>query len=404
MRRWFKRRHTKVGQPPTDPHTSTLTQATTLDDPHSVPMPWGGEPPPGLAPVLAGRLEPAMLTWRGTTSEWVVWKEADERGHSVSLSSAPSTLNVITYNIWFDESHQRPRFDAMLNLLFNPDKDSTEWPDVIALQEVTSKTAAWLLQDTRVREHYCVTDPAITIFETFYGVVSLIAKRLVPSASAEYYRFGAPLVTDTGAHLPGMSVMGRGVLIVRSHAMGVAVGNVHLESPMPRILPETRRAQLLLCTTLLERAAATLGDPSSGTHTGDMKRWFLMGDFNFVSEAEDAGIRDAGGVDLWSLWRPDDQGMTFDHRANRNIRSPYTTRPDRIIARHDLVPTTPVTRAPANAVDAIPDAAASPPDVTTSTTPAIPPGTIGMVGQDCCPGLSVPPSDHLGLTASVPML
>ena len=163
--------------------------------------------------------------------------------------------------------------------------------------------------------------------------------------------------------------MGRGLLSVRAGG-GLALGNVHLESPMARVQPATRRAQLELCTALLAQeavstiarartsvaetssssssssssAAAGAGAPSAavpqdGSSSGggaattaasadnggddNIGRWFLLGDFNFVSEDEDPGIPGAGAVDLWAVLRPGEAGHTFDHRANANIRQPY---------------------------------------------------------------------------------
>jgi hypothetical protein len=161
--------------------------------------------------------------------------------------------------------------------------------------------------------------------------------------------------------LPGMSGMGRGLLSVRTCGGRLALGNVHLESPVASVKPETRRAQLELCTALLteavaakskralaavavtkspsiEAAASTAPEASAadgdaggrtdgedhddsgggGGGDDDGTRWFLLGDFNFTSDSENPGIPESGAVDLWETFCPGEEGFSFDFRVNAN--------------------------------------------------------------------------------------
>lgn len=215
------------------------------------------------------------------------------------------------------------------------------------------------LQDSRIRDHYLVTDSHRTIAEIFYGCVSLVSP-LVHPTFATYASFGAPLLTDTGKIMPGCSNMGRGLLSVNT-ATGLSLGNVHLESPTPwGILSATRRAQLQLCSALLGESVAE--------HEGG--QWYLSGDFNLCSDGENSSISAAGGVDLWSELRPHDLGLTFDCHNNANIREKYASRPDRVVAQ----------------------CIESGPPVE---------GSIQRLGLDVIDGISRQPSDHFGLLATV---
>jgi endonuclease/exonuclease/phosphatase family metal-dependent hydrolase len=183
-----------------------------------------------------------------------------------------------------------------------------------------------------------------------YGVITIVAKHL-HVVSASYADFGG-----VGHGTLGHSPMRRGLLQV-STADGVTFGNVHLESPVAGVLLATRRAQLHLAAALLREAAHT--------HSGG--RWFLVGDFNFFQDSEDAGIAEVGATDLWPLLQPDDKGYTWD---GENVNTDWNTqkRPDRIIAQtlgQDIS------------------------------------GSVVMLGVNDLPGISRPPSDHFGLLASL---
>jgi hypothetical protein len=53
---------------------------------------------------------------------------------------------LLSYNIWFDKSNQRKRFECMLDVVFPTTAAVDEWPDFVAMQEVTKTTATWLCE------------------------------------------------------------------------------------------------------------------------------------------------------------------------------------------------------------------------------------------------------------------
>lgn len=286
------------------------------------------------------------------------------------LPSSP--CRVATYNTWFSPKHRTKRFAALMDILLPEAAGPASWPACVLLQEVCKETAALVLAHPRVREHYFVTDPSVALSDNWYGVVTLVARRLGPAArySALYYSFGAQLHADDGTSLPGRSNQGRGLLSVQTPD-GCVFGNVHLESPVPGVLPSTRRDQLALACAALEAEWAERAelDDAKVRHVG----WCLAGDFNFCSPAEDVGIVGAGGADVWAVSRPGELGNTFDSRCNTNVDGHWVKRPDRVVVRADSF------EAPANKEA----------------------DTIVLLGEDAIPGIGVQPSDHFGLLATL---
>eukprot|EP00040_Diaphanoeca_grandis_P000361 m.15201 g.15201 ORF g.15201 m.15201 type:complete len:378 (+) comp10481_c0_seq1:1-1134(+) len=239
------------------------------------------------------------------------WKDAT---FNPSGSVLPKEITVISYNIWFDKRQQRERFDALMVLL---EKNAAH---VIALQEVCAPTALWIMENKFVQKNYHITCASVVTRENWYGQLTLVSNKLDATVSSSYYSF---------AGLDGskrISVLGRGLLEVVIHGCNdkhassstsaIAVGNVHLESPIQGVTAATRAEQLAKC----------------GLHLSDSADTFvLMGDFNFMSKYEDPAITSCAMEDVWAKLRPDDLGLTYDGPTNNNIQSSFQSRPDRIV-------------------------------------------------------------------------
>lgn len=281
----------------------------------------------------------ALFGWCANDASWK--RVCRSQTSAIEDLKTPSQMKVMTYNVWFDKSHKAERFSACVDIIKH------EYPDVVALQEMTPEAANWLMTDPTIRDRYWMTSPRVITLNNSYGLLTLVSRTLSPTASnlsATYHDFGdlSPLC-------------GRGVqVIVLQLAQGatVALGNTHLESPIKGVLPEHREAQLQCSARILSETS----------------RFLCMGDFNFCSEDETRAIHDLGLNDVWLEMNPDDTTATFDWRRNRNVnqRRRYVSRPDRIISSSGWTPT-----------------------------------EIRLVGEDIVSSIGVPPSDHFGIIATM---
>lgn len=253
-------------------------------------------------------------------------------------------LRVLTFNIWFADRHQAERTEELLRILDAADAD------VVALQEVTERSASWILSSPMVRDRYLVTSPSLVTLENWYGMMTLVARRLQGIHRAEYCSFGSPL-----------STLGRGLLrvdVAIEAKASISVGNVHLESPVQGVTADHRASQLRLCTSLLQQPAAMSSADAS------IQGCILVGDFNFVDEAESARIGERGFLDCWTCLK-ETPTPTFDYRRNQNITKRFISRPDRITCSKGLRPQ-----------------------------------GVELVGEQPILSTGLPPSDHFGLFAA----
>ncbi len=188
-----------------------------------------------------------------------------------------SRLTVVTFNVWFAEFEFRRRTTALLRILRECDAE------VIALQEVTPRLLAVLLQTPWIRSRYALSDIFGASVEP-YGV--LLLSRL----PIHEWRFH-PLPTN----------MDRSLLTATAHVNGAhfTFAAVHLESL--RASAPVRAAQLSRIFSLLKPNAHQV----------------LMGDFNFCAAwgAENDRLAPAY-LDLWPAVNPHSPGYTEDPEAN----------------------------------------------------------------------------------------
>ena len=136
-------------------------------------------------------------------------------------SKLPTSIKIVTYNIWFDPHEWKKRTGALLDLIVN-----VELTDVVCLQEVAPKVMGRILQHEDVRNCYRVTDTG-PCYKTLgsHGVVMMI-RRSLPAPAIEWLS------------LP--TAMGRSGLIA-NFGLDLAIATVHLESLQNQ---ETRAKQL----------------------------------------------------------------------------------------------------------------------------------------------------------------
>merc|ERR1740123_298311 len=138
----------------------------------------------------------------------------------------------MTQNVWFDPSNKEQRFLMLIELI------EREAPHVVALQEMTLDAANWLMASDYIRATYWITDPDIVTLKNWYGVLTLVSRKLSPNCQhlwAAYYDYGV------------LSTLGRGLLTVafdvcrgQHDTVRIVVGNTHLESPVKGVFPKHR--------------------------------------------------------------------------------------------------------------------------------------------------------------------
>lgn len=232
----------------------------------------------------------------------------------------PSSLLVLTWNVWFDELCASDRQQALMRSVL------AAAPDVACFQEVVPAFLDALRGSPALRAVYDISPQDIES----YGCAMLVRRDLRPQFSLQ------PLPTE----------MGRSLLsaVFTARYPGLVVTTAHLESLTNRRL---RREQLLLAAAALRPypQAVLCGD----FNFDDTKNW---GDWRF---REDRGATRAtlenevlqevlpDYVDTWREVHPEDPGYTFDGATNGVCipDSQERMRYDRLMSKrgtHGLVP------------------------------------------------------------------
>lgn len=187
-------------------------------------------------------------------------------------------LTLVTYNLWFAEHRLEQRLGALLEEV----RRCT--PDLVALQEVTGRHLALILDEDWVRRDFQVSDARGDTVRP-HGV--LLLSRL-PLCGLGMVRLTSG--KDRKALVADLAVNGQ----------PLRLGAVHLESS------ETSTGLRLRQLEEVERAM------------GDVPHALLTGDFNFDPDQGPEQARvEARYTDLWSALRPGEPGYTEDTDVNR---------------------------------------------------------------------------------------
>ena len=289
--------------------------------------------------------------------EWMVAGRAATSGGGESTPTPLSlvggcgrSINVATFNVWFDEREWKRRTEALVDLLVN-----VELIDVICLQEVTPRCLGKILEKEEIRKAYRVTDkgPAHKTLGR-YGVAMLIRRETLPVPDV------------TWVTLP--TRMGRSALVASFETIkndsrhphrskhnndnddkederissGFAIATVHLESLASQ---KTRAKQLKLIRTALRRfpAAILVGDYNISS----------TGPYGSATEQRDLISILEGYDDLWVKERGTDgddeksreflRHVTYNSTSNAMLKAsklrrgekPDHARLDRVFVRFD---------------------------------------------------------------------
>jgi len=225
---------------------------------------------------------------------------------ALDAQAPPTTLRVVTWNVWFAERSRFRRGAELLKTALRCD------PHV----EVTPTFLQLIFSSQCLRERFAMSGP----LEHSYDVLILVRVDLkvcfwsidIPT------KFGRRcLVAD----------------IVTAGGVAVRVATVHLESLKENWNFRERQ---------LQRILSGIFGPASFTSECTPSSVILCCDFNFCSTwPENSLVADSGFVDLWPRLQGSDPGFTEDTSCNemlaKTCREPQQVRFDRVLlgAMHD---------------------------------------------------------------------
>ena len=200
--------------------------------------------PPPFSPAQYAHFSP-LTAHQSPAPLWLTYRIAaiPPSQPATGLSERTSALTFLTYNVWFEDVHQRTRTAALASLI------AALQPDVVALQEVTPTLLSLLQRSTALDQYWLSPHPTTAPYFTL-----LLSKRQ-PIAM---YRI--PFISQMGRDLTAV------VLDVKAESVGGREGGVrrlivstsHLESLWQS---KERRAQQL------KQALTTLNSMATHPHT-----------------------------------------------------------------------------------------------------------------------------------------
>ena len=294
--------------------------------------------PPPMSPVQYWHFSP-LVAGLSPAPSWLPYRVAaiPPSIPVTGRSEQTSALSFLTYNVWFDEVHQRTRMTALASLI------TSLQPDIIALQEVTPPLLSLLQRSAALQQHWVSPHPSNAPYFTL-----LLSKRQ-PIAM---YRI--PFISQMGRDLTALviDVMAENVDEGQGQVRRLIVSTSHLESLWQS---KERRAQQLkqALTTLNSMAAyshasATASSPSSSASASSVSSQpsstslFFMGDTNLRGSECAPLITSQHFTDLYPTLTAshptnDATGYTYDTVANRMIaamgRKGSRARYDRVLGR-----------------------------------------------------------------------
>ena len=204
--------------------------------------------PPPISPAQYAHFSP-LTAHPSTAPSWLSYRIAaiPPTRPEPGLSERTGALSFLTYNVWFDDVHQRTRTTALASLI------SSLQPDVVALQEVTPTQLSLLQRSAALYQYWQSPHPTTAPYFTL-----LLSKRQ-PIAT---YRI--PFISQMGRDLTAM------VMDVRAQDVGgreggmrrLIVSTSHLESLWQS---KERRAQQLKQTLSTLNSMAAHPHSSSST-------------------------------------------------------------------------------------------------------------------------------------------
>ncbi|CAJ2514032.1 Uu.00g021510.m01.CDS01 [Anthostomella pinea] len=261
---------------------------------------WSQETP---LPTILVDATPVFQSWREFDSSNNAWKSVNTTSTRQTESHQvppKSELHIVTWNVDATPPLPESRMSAVVSHI-----DSlTPAVGIVFLQEVSRAALDFLLNDTRIREAWFVSDSDKTNWEgQSFASMTLLSKSRFGCNNSDKFQLGGvwrvkylsrfgrdALCCDVFVPLPE-SASGASQARVR-------LINVHLDS-LP-IQPTRRPRQIAIVASLLRSAGHGV----------------VAGDFNPVLPGDDSLIRDNDLVDVWAELRGNEPGFTWGIDGN----------------------------------------------------------------------------------------
>ncbi|KAG9038899.1 hypothetical protein FRB95_013577 [Tulasnella sp. JGI-2019a] len=231
----------------------------------------------------------ALLGLRG---RWVPIQPPSEAPSTTRNRNNPTSLKILTYNIWFDVLFKAERCDAVMRIV------EEEEPDILCFQEVTPGFEAKLRWNSYFRKNWYMTglDNMIMHTGSHYGTSIMVnrktLKRLGVWANAFWVDFPG---TQTGRVLLGLEIAEN-----NTGNPTFNIGTIHLD-----YTPQQRAVEFGICVQSL--AESINGAPVTAS--------LFCGDTNATSYPE-TGLPLAGGYeDAWMTTHP----LTMEELGNSGV-------------------------------------------------------------------------------------
>jgi len=229
------------------------------------------------------------------------------------MSTKSCEINLMTYNVWFDELHTKPRMQRILEII------SENKVDILALQEITVANLKYLIPGLKAQGFNIQHQRLSRFYLGDYGV--LIASKF-PILDVKQQQFE--------------SIMGRQMIYILvnlpDNTNGV-FGVVHLESGVLGMLEQAsviRKQQLASAfKTLTEYRQSVVA--ATGTITSIVA---LMGDTNWRDPTKTKHWDGLMSLPQgWSDVETTPTAYTYDGPANQMLGNYLKFRPDRILVQ-----------------------------------------------------------------------
>ncbi|KAG2428922.1 hypothetical protein HXX76_011166 [Chlamydomonas incerta] len=251
----------------------------------------------------------------GATGRANAMGSTERPGASASLASNTSSISILTWNVWFEESVALMERMAAVGAAI----EAEGYPDLLLLQEVTPHILLVFSQTAWFQRYRCSPPPQEYPDGPYMPYfVLLLARRDTVALPPKPDRWEFQLFANTQ--------MARGLLYTRAVVRGrpLVVGTVHLESPVGSGggTSQQKREQLAVALQLAEAAAGPGGDA------------LVAGDFNWFEDRMGPMQLPPRWLDAWAAVQPAAPGFTYDARYNGMLNPRYSgSRIDRVVAR-----------------------------------------------------------------------
>mmetsp|Transcript_12170 Transcript_12170/g.19581 ORF Transcript_12170/g.19581 Transcript_12170/m.19581 type:complete len:379 (+) Transcript_12170:50-1186(+) len=222
---------------------------------------------------------------------WTSILSTDHKDVILNTMELPSSIRVVTFNVWFSEYEWETRLEALVSFL-------SERDTIVCLQEVTPRFLSLLMKQPSIQGRYRIL--ASVAPGSWYGLAMLVDKTSLPVPCIETIQL--------------YTKMGRTALIAHFLSPAchgpLAIGTVHLESLDSRAIRSQQLQSIQKVLSYNDNAASLLVGDMNITVTGP---WADLEENKQLLTTNLSGF-----IDCWEELHDvtEDDGMTFDTTTN----------------------------------------------------------------------------------------